>query len=61
MNTAAFILILFAHVGMTGNGNSNAITVAEFTSKERCEAAGAAAKKLVKGTVKEIEWACVAK
>jgi len=61
MNTAAFILILFAHVGPMADGNSNALTVAEFTSKERCEAAGPAAKKLVQGTVKKIEWVCMPK
>jgi hypothetical protein len=61
MNTAAFILILFAHVGVLGNGDSNALTVAEFTSKERCEAAGVAAKKLSTTSVKRIEWVCVAK
>lgn len=61
MNTIAFILILFAHVGPLGDGNSNALTVAEFTSRARCEAAGAAAKKLVQGTVKSIEWTCVQK
>lgn len=61
MNTAAFILIIFAHVGPMADGNSNALTVAEFTSQARCEAAGSAAKKLVQGTVKKVEWTCVAK
>jgi hypothetical protein len=61
MNTAAFVLILFAHVGPLGNGNSNALTVAEFTTEARCQAAGAAAKRLAGGSVKSIEWACVAK
>jgi hypothetical protein len=58
MNTM-FVLILFAHVGAL-NGNSNALTVAEFTSKERCEVAGQAAKKLA-DLRKSIEWVCVAK
>jgi hypothetical protein len=35
--------------------------VAEFTSKERCEAAGVAAKKMATGSIKSIEWVCVAK
>jgi hypothetical protein len=61
MNIPIFVLILFAHVGALGNGNSNALTVAEFTSKERCEVAGQAAKKLAGGSVKSIEWVCVAK
>ena len=58
MNTAAWILILFAHVGATGNGNSNALATAEFTTRERCEAAGAAARRLAQNTVKQIEWTC---
>jgi hypothetical protein len=61
MNTAAFILILFAHVGPMGQGNSNALTVAEFTTAERCAAAGQAARKLAHSSVKSIEWVCVAK
>jgi len=57
-----YVLIIFAHVGMlSGNNNSNALTVAEFTSKERCVAAGRAAEKLASGTVKKIEWGCVEK
>lgn len=36
MNTAAFVLILFAHVGPLDDDNSNALTVAEFTSQARC-------------------------
>jgi hypothetical protein len=61
MNTAAWILILFAHVGPLADGNSNALTAAEFTSKERCEAAGRAAQKLALNTVKKIEWTCAQK
>lgn len=61
MNTAAFVLILFAHVGPMGQGNSNALTVAEFTTAERCAAAGAAAKRLAQGSVKSIEWVCMPK
>lgn len=54
-----WILILFAHVGAMGQGNSNAITTTQFSSQQRCEAAGAAAKKLVSGTVKQMEFVCV--
>ena len=61
MNTAAFILIIFAHVGPMGNGNSNALTTAEFSSKQTCEAAGQAAKRLASGTVKIIDYACMPK
>jgi hypothetical protein len=59
--TATFILILFAHVGPMGQGNSNAITVAEFYTKERCEFAGKAAQVMVRGTVKSVEFTCVSK
>jgi hypothetical protein len=61
MNTAIFVLILFAHVGPMGQGNSNALTVAEFTTAERCAAAGQAAKKLAQVSVKSIEWVCMPK
>lgn len=61
MNTAAFILIIFAHVGPMGEGNSNALTVAEFTSAQRCTSAGEAAKKLAQGSTKLIQFVCVPK
>ena len=61
MTAATFVLILFAHVGPMGSDNSNALTVAEFTTEERCQAAGRAAAKLTGGTFKRIEWACVPK
>jgi len=56
-----FILILFAHVGVMGNGNSNALTTQEFSSQQTCITAGQAAKKLVSGTVKQIEYVCTPK
>jgi len=56
-----YILILFAHVGALGDGNSNAITTAEFNNKDTCMAAGQAATKIVRGTVKEITFVCVQK
>lgn len=59
MNALVHILIIFAHVGPLGDGNSNAITTAEFSSLERCQAAGNAAKKLAQGTVKSIDFVCV--
>ena len=61
MNTAVFVLILIAHVGPMGAGNSNALTVAEFTTQERCMAAGKAAAEIDRGTVKTINWVCVPK
>jgi hypothetical protein len=56
-----WVLILFAHVGPLGDGNSNAITTQEFTSQQKCSAAGNAAKALVRGTVKQMEFVCVEK
>ena len=53
-----YVLILFAHVGVLGSGNSNALTTAEFTSLETCKAAGEAAAKMAGGTVKNITYVC---
>lgn len=61
MNTTVFVLILFAHVGPMGDGNSNALTVTEFTTQDRCMAAGKAAAGMAMGTVKNINWVCVPK
>lgn len=61
MTSTAFVLILFAHVGALGEGNSNALSIAEFTSEERCQAAGKAAHNMAVKTVKEIRWVCVPK
>ena len=61
MNTTMFILILFAHVGPMGDGNSNALTVAEFTTQDRCMVAGKAAAGMAMGTVKNVNWVCVPK
>ena len=47
-----FVLILFAHVGPMTVGHSNALTVAEFTTQDRCMAAGKAAAGMAMGTVK---------
>lgn len=56
-----WILILFAHVGALSDKNSNALATQEFGNQAACVAAGNAAKKLVQGTVKEIEFVCVKK
>ena len=53
-------LILFAHVGALGNGNSNALTsVTGFKTQQACVAAGKQAKAMANGSVKNIEFACV--
>lgn len=55
-----WVLIIFAHVGVMGDGNSNALTsVPGFGSQQECTQAGDAAKKLAKGTVKAIDFVCV--
>lgn len=55
-----FVLIIFAHVGAMGDGNSNALTsVSGFATKQECQVAGDAAKTLARGTVKNIDFVCV--
>lgn len=55
-----WVLILFAHVGVAGSGNSNALTsVPGFKTQAECAAAGKTAQQLVRGTVKELEYVCV--
>ena len=56
-----YVLILFAHVGLMGSGNSNALTTAEFSTAETCKAAGDAAVKMAGGTVKNITYVCAKK
>jgi hypothetical protein len=56
-----YVLLVFAHVGLTGSGNSNALITQEFNSKEKCEAAAKEFSKLASGTVKSIETKCVEK
>jgi hypothetical protein len=53
-----WILILFAHVGPMAEGNSNALSTAQFANERACIAAGEAAKQLARGTVKSISYAC---
>jgi hypothetical protein len=60
VNVATWILILFAHVGSLGNGNSNALTsVPGFQSEGACRAAGSASATMASGTVKIINFVCV--
>jgi hypothetical protein len=56
-----YVLILMMHVGALGDGNSNALTTAEYNSKATCEAAGQVAKAMASGTVKEIKFVCTKK
>lgn len=60
MSGITWVLILFAHVGPLGEGNSNALTaVPGFASQQECTAAGEAAKSLGNATTKLIKYACV--
>ena len=55
-----FTLILFFHVGIFGDTDSNATSVVpNFSSEQECIDAGNKAKTLVKGTKKELEFVCV--
>ena len=55
-----WVLLVFAHVGALGDGNSNAlVAVPGFEVQAECTAAGEAYKKLAGNTVKKIEYACV--
>lgn len=60
MNTI-YILLVFAHVGVMGKGNSNAVTTQEFLSKESCHEASKAFEELASGSVKVITTKCVKK
>lgn len=53
-------LILFAHVGALGDGNSNALTnITGFKTQQSCQVAGQQAKTMASGSVKRIEFVCV--
>jgi hypothetical protein len=56
-----YILILFAHVGMMGSGNSNSVAMHEFRSKESCLYALKKAEGLSSGSTKVIKGECVPK
>lgn len=56
-----YILILFAHVGMLGDGNSNSVTTAEYTTQATCEAALKQAVSLSSGSTKTIKGVCTKK
>jgi hypothetical protein len=54
-----WILILFVHVGMMSDKDSNSLTTAVFASEIACNSAGEAAKKMASGTTKVIKYTCV--
>lgn len=54
-----WVLIIFAHVGAMGSGNSNALTsVPGFYSEAQCNNAGRLAQHLADNTTKEIRFVC---
>lgn len=59
MNIGAWVLLIFAHVGPLGDGNSNALTTAYFENPTACKNAGEAFKKVSQSTVKKIEFVCM--
>jgi hypothetical protein len=53
-------LILFAHVGPFGDGNSNALTsLPGFATKQECASAGVLAATMSEGSTKVIKYVCV--
>lgn len=60
MSSITWVLILFAHVGPLGDGNSNALTAVHgFVDLHECEAAGKATQSLGTATTKVIKYVCV--
>lgn len=56
-----YVLIIFAHVGMMGSGNSNSVATQEFSSKEKCINAKEVAQSMSAGSTKIIKAECVEK
>lgn len=54
-----YVLILFAHVGLMGEGNSNSLTTVTFGSKTACTTALTAAVSMSSGSTKVIKGVCV--
>ncbi len=53
-------LIMFFHVGMLGNTDSNATSVVHgFSSEQPCTEAGERTKALTAKTKKDVRWVCV--
>jgi hypothetical protein len=58
--TATWALIIFFHVGMWGDTDSNATSVVDgFATKQLCEQAKKQVPTLVSGTKKEVRAICV--
>ena len=56
-----YVLLIFAHVGMLGDGNSNSVTTQEFLSQATCEQAKKAFENMNSGSTKAIKASYVKK
>lgn len=56
-----YVLILFAHTGPLGDGNSNSLAVVPtpFKTEAQCIAAGRATEGMASGSTKKIKFVCV--
>jgi hypothetical protein len=53
-------LILYIYAGVLASGDSVALNhIPGFKTEQHCQAAGSAAKPLVKGSAKEIRFVCI--
>lgn len=59
--TMIYVLLVFAHVGMLGEGNSNSVTTQEFSNLANCEQAKKAFESMSSGSTKVIKATCVKK
>lgn len=58
--TLTWVLLVLVHVGPLGDGNSNSLfAVPGFLTEAECDAAGRKAKKMVRGSVKDLEFVCL--
>lgn len=56
-----YILLVFAHVGAYGSGNSNSVITQEFNKQETCLEAKKVFESMSAGTTKIIKAECVKK
>ena len=56
-----FILLVFAHVGIMGSGNSNSVTTQEFLTERECLQAKRVFQSMSEGSTKVIKAECVKK
>lgn len=54
-----YILLLFFHSGLLGYFANSSTNIPGFIDEQQCIDAGEKSKKLVKGTVKEVNYICL--